>query len=100
MGLEASAPEEVRNLEQVLWPAEFESVVRSHLPDPPPAGEMNPDLDLTVAGIDSLETIGLMTELEERFGFEFPDELLSTDTFSTPRILWTAISGLLPSGAN
>lgn len=87
-------------MEQVTWPAQFEAIIRSHLSDPPPAGELNPDLDLTAAGIDSLETIGLMTELEERFEFEFPDELLSTGTFSTPRILWTAISGLLPSSAS
>jgi acyl carrier protein len=87
-------------LEQPSWPAQFETVIRSHLPDPPPLGKMSPDLDLPAAGIDSLKTIGLMVELEECFGFEFPDELLSTDTFSTPRILWTSISGLLPSGAS
>lgn len=78
-------------MEHLGFPAEFETVVRSHLPDPPPAGEMDPDLDLFAAGIDSLATIGLMTDLEKRFDFEFPDELLSTNTFSTPRTLWTAI---------
>lgn len=80
------------------WPAEFEAVVRSHLPEPPLPGELDPDLDLMAAGIDSLGTIGLMTALEERFDFEFPDEMLSIITFSTPRILWTAMSSCLSSG--
>jgi acyl carrier protein len=84
-------------VEHVDWPAEFEAVVRAHLPDAPPAGGLDPDLDLLAAGMDSLETIGLMTDLEDRFAFEFPDELLSIDTFSTPRILWTAMSPCLPA---
>jgi acyl carrier protein len=87
-------------MEHVGWPAEFEAVVRSYLPDPPPAGEMDPDLDLFASGIDSLATIGLMTDLEKRFDFEFPDELLSTNTFSTPGTLWTAMSDCLSSGSS
>jgi diaminopimelate decarboxylase len=79
-------------MEHVGWPAEFEEAVRSHLSDPPAVGEMDPDLNLFAAGIDSLATIGLMTDLEMRFDFEFPDELLSTNTFSTPRTLWSAMS--------
>jgi acyl carrier protein len=84
-------------VDHVRWPAKFEAVVRAHLPAPPPAGRLDPDLDLLAAGMDSLETIGLMTDLEDGFGFEFPDELLSIDTFSTPRILWAAMSSCLPA---
>jgi acyl carrier protein len=80
-------------MEDVGWPAEFEAAVRSHLSDPPAVGEMDPDLNLFAAGIDSLATISLMAELEKRFDFEFPDEFLSTSTFSTPRALWSAMSG-------
>lgn len=84
-------------MDYASWPPEFETIVRAHLPAPLPAGGLAPDLDLLAAGMDSLETIGLMTDLEERFGFEFPDELLSIDTFTTPRILWTAVSTCLPA---
>jgi acyl carrier protein len=74
------------------WPAAFETIIRSYLPDPPPAGALDPDLDLFAAGIDSLATIGLLVDLENNFNFKFPDELLSASTFATPRILWTALS--------
>jgi acyl carrier protein len=84
-------------VEQAVWPVEFEVVVRSFLPAPPPVGELDPDLDLAAAGIDSLATIGLMVGLEERFGFEFPDELLTAVLFSTPRILWNALASCLSS---
>ncbi len=84
-------------MEQVDWPIEFEEVLRSHLPDPPAVGKMEPDYDLVAGGIDSLETIALMTELEERFGFVFSNDLLSTDTFSKPEVLWSAVSVCIPS---
>lgn len=78
------------------WPAVFEEVLGAHLIAPPAPGTLRPDLDLAEAGIDSVTVIGLMVDLEERFDFVFPDELLTSETFATPHNLWTAIAGRLP----
>jgi acyl carrier protein len=73
------------------WPPEFEEVLGAHLIEPPKPGGLAPDLDLTSAGIDSVTTIALMVDLETRFAFTFPDEMLTAETFATPRALWAAI---------
>jgi acyl carrier protein len=75
------------------WTPEYESVLRQHLPlagaDPiPPAAELR---DL---GLDSLELVSLLLDLEESFGVTVPDELLVGPTFATAGSLWTAMSSL------
>ncbi|MBB5960592.1 acyl carrier protein [Saccharothrix tamanrassetensis] len=80
---------------RVPWPAEFEDVLGAHLAERPAPGALAPDLDLEDAGIDSVTVIGLMVELETRFSFTFPDELLTNDTFATPENLWKAIASQL-----
>lgn len=37
-----------------------------------------------------------MVDLEAKFDFTFPDELLTAETFATPQALWTAIDSQLP----
>lgn len=73
------------------WPPEYEVIVRSRLIDPPSLGEMDPDLNLPGAGLDSLETISLIVELEETFAITLPDSMLSMETFSSPARLWNSI---------
>ncbi len=82
-----------------LWPANFETIVSSRLFDPPPPGRLDPALDLQAAGIDSLETIGLMVELESTFDVVLPDELLTIETFSSPSKLWSALESCLSGSA-
>lgn len=77
------------------WPLEFEEVLRTHLVERFAPGALPPDLDLSAAGIDSVTMIGLMVDLESRFGFSFPDELLTDQTFATPENLWKAINSQL-----
>jgi acyl carrier protein len=87
-------------VDQTVWPPEFEQVVSARLTSPPPPGDLKPDLDLTKAGIDSLETIGLMVDLEDTFNVTIPDDLLTVDTFATPGALWQALRQCLrPSDA-
>ncbi|GAA1329772.1 phosphopantetheine-binding protein [Saccharothrix algeriensis] len=81
---------------RVPWPAEFEEVLGAHLVERPAPGALAPDLDLEGAGVDSVTVIGLMVDLEDRFSFTFPDELLTTNTFATPGNLWKAIDSQLP----
>lgn len=78
-------------MDQTEWPPEFERLVSARLTNPPAPGDLEPDLDLTNAGIDSLETIGLMVELEDTFDVVIPDDQLTADTFATPATLWQAL---------
>ncbi|WP_438306853.1 phosphopantetheine-binding protein (plasmid) [Streptomyces sp. HUAS TT11] len=55
---------------------------------------LDTDTDLWQAGLDSLGSVALMVELEEEFGIEFPDELLTRETFSTLNRIGASIDGL------
>lgn len=74
------------------WPREFEVAVRDRLTAPPPLGEMDPALDLAASGLDSLETIRLMTVLEDEFEIWLPDDAQSAKTFATPGTLWQVVA--------
>lgn len=78
------------------WPPEFEQLVSPRLTKPPPQGALDPDLDLANAGIDSLETIGLLFDIEETFDVTIPDALLTVETFATPGALWGCVRQCLP----
>jgi acyl carrier protein len=53
---------------------------------------------LTDLGLDSLTAVQLIGELEEAFKIEFPDELVTAQTFETVESLWLAVQGLLSAG--
>ena len=56
--------------------------------------ELTPDRRLADLGLDSLATVGLLVDVEESFGVEFPDEALTADTFATAASLWSVVAGL------
>jgi len=62
-------------VDQTEWPPGFEQVVSARLISPPTPGDLKPDL--TRAGIDSLETIGLMIDLDDTFDVTISDDLLT-----------------------
>lgn len=41
--------------------------------------------DLAGMGLDSLRSVSLLLELENSFGFVFPDELMTAENFRTAR---------------
>lgn len=51
--------------------------------------------DLWRAGLTSHASVDLMLALEERFGVEFPDRLLTRETFRSIEALAAALRGLL-----
>jgi len=53
--------------------------------------------DLYRAGLTSHATVDLMLALEDRFGVEFPDRLLTRRTFKSIEALATALRELLPA---
>jgi acyl carrier protein len=79
-----------------MWNDDFERVVRAHVQlgaDQP----MTADLWLPDHGLDSMETVSLLVEMEEVFDVTFPDDLLVAETFQTPRALWGVLSDLTPA---
>lgn len=77
------------------WPAEFEGVVRRHLPGLPDAKSLDDDLVLADHGLDSLQTVSLLVALEDRFAVTFPDELLAANTFHTAGSLWAVFEQVI-----
>lgn len=70
---------------------EFEKLVRPYLPLLDDEAVLAPDTMLTDLGLDSLATVGLLMDLEEAFGVQFPDELLTGETFATAASLWGVV---------
>ncbi|PCG84207.1 phosphopantetheine-binding protein [Streptomyces sp. WZ.A104] len=75
-------------------PEELEELLRPLLPLLPPTEPIRPDLDLQAAGLDSLGTVELLTGVEDHFGIEVPEEMLTFELFSTPSALWDAVRTL------
>ena len=57
-------------------------------------GEIKDDGDLYNAGLTSLATVSLMLALEDEFDVEFPDSMLSRNTFSSIDTIAEAIDEL------
>jgi acyl carrier protein len=53
------------------------------------------DSDLYNAGLTSLATVGVMLALEDHFGIEFPEAMLSRKTFASLEAIAEAVQELL-----
>lgn len=63
--------------------AEIEAIVRPHLKFLDEADALEPDRDLGEAGLDSMASIDLLLDIEDRFGIAIPDDLLTEDSFTS-----------------
>ncbi|MFF9350158.1 acyl carrier protein [Streptomyces sp. NPDC014734] len=65
----------------------MEEQVRAILGDPGVLGDAAADIagdaSLQLAGITSMQTVQILMEIEDRFGIEMPDSMLTHETFST-----------------
>ena len=59
------------------------------------AAELSDEDDLYAAGLTSHGSVNLMLALEERFGIEFPEQLLRRRTFESIAAIRSAVAGLL-----
>ncbi len=57
--------------------------------------ELGPESDLYAAGLTSLTTVHVMLALEDHFDVEFPDNLLSRQTFETLQSICEAVEELV-----
>ncbi|MFB9683527.1 phosphopantetheine-binding protein [Amycolatopsis plumensis] len=72
-------------------PPRFLEILIAHLPYAL-GDRLAEDDDLAALGLDSMGVVQLVTDLEETFAFELPDELLTEDTFATAGSLWAAVA--------
>ena len=76
------------------WDDKFEVTVRQCLPYLAPEAPLAPDANLVDLGLDSVQMVGVMVAIENQYGIQFPDEILTLETFSTPGNLWRVVTNL------
>jgi acyl carrier protein len=68
---------------------EVVQILRGAIPGAP---ELDSDTQLLASGlIDSLSLVAVVVEIEARFGFTFPPEVLMPETFETPAALHAVV---------
>lgn len=77
-------------------PRAFRKTLLTHLPYAD-GDEFAPTDDLAALGLNSMGVVQLLTDLEETFGLELPDELITEETFETVGSLWQVVGGLVAS---
>jgi acyl carrier protein len=82
------------------WPAEFEELVRGHLPGLRYGEPLTAELVLADHGLDSLRRVSLLVALEDGFEVTFPDELLAGNTFHTTGSLWAVFGQVVGATRN
>jgi acyl carrier protein len=74
------------------WTDEYEALLRAHCRPDDGVTSIQPDTRLAHLGIDSMEVVSLVVDLEDLLGFEFPEDLLTPEVFATPGTLWEALT--------
>jgi acyl carrier protein len=81
-------------MSEALWVPEFEAALRGCLPYLEGDQPLPPDASLIELGLDSMQAVTLVINLEAVLGIAFPEEALTPQTFSTPAVLWSAVAAL------
>ncbi|MEV4466182.1 phosphopantetheine-binding protein [Micromonospora echinofusca] len=79
----------------VDWPPAFEPLIRERSRLLSADAPLEPDQSLTELGVDSLEVVELIVNLETEFDIEIPPELLQPEVFATPGTIWNAVRSLM-----
>lgn len=77
-----------------MWDQRFEQLLQEHLRLQATDAAVNPGALLVDLGLDSMEAIQLLIDVEDAYGVSFPDSLLTAETFSTAGTLWEVLTGL------
>lgn len=70
----------------------FTEILRRHLKYLPDSQILAPDSPLPDLGLDSMETVALVVELEDEYEIMFADYDMVAGTFRTPASLWRALN--------
>jgi acyl carrier protein len=75
----------------MLDPA-FAEILRHHLKYLEPGEALDPDRPLRDLGLDSMQAVELLFDIEDHFNRALDDEDLTEETFATAASLWAVIS--------
>lgn len=76
--------------------ADLERILRTHARFLTPDTDIDPDLSIASLGVDSLDIIELVVQLEGTFDVEIPLDQVTPETFSTPGSIWRLLCQLDP----
>jgi acyl carrier protein len=76
---------------QAPWDDRFEQILRSNLNSLAAETPLADDAPLADLGLDSMQTVALLVELEKVYEIAFPDEAMTAETFATAGNLWTQV---------
>jgi acyl carrier protein len=79
-----------------LLHADLEKVLRAHARFLTPGTDIDPDLPIASLGVDSLDIIELVVQLESKFDVEIPIDQVTPETFATPGTIWRLLCQLDP----
>ena len=70
----------------------FESVLRRHLKYLDATTPLDPDVPLKDLGLDSMQSVELVFDIEDELAVVLPDEAMTAETFATATSLWRAVA--------
>ena len=70
---------------------ELREIIAAHAKLSTPIASLADDADLFAAGMDSLAVVNVMMAIEDRFGLELPDHLLTRRSFASVSALESAL---------
>ena len=76
----------------------FETVLRRHLKQVEADRPVPPDASLKDLGLDSMQAVELVFDLEDELGVQLPDEAMTAETFATAARLWEAVDAARAAG--
>jgi acyl carrier protein len=74
--------------------ADIRAIIQAHARIPVNVEGLADDANLFTAGMTSLASVEVILALEEKFGIEFPDQMMHRRTFSSIAAIAAAISDL------
>ena len=79
-------------LDPTVFDPGFAQVLLPHLKYLEPGEELDPDRPLSELGLDSMQAVELLFDLEDHFDRVLDDDELTAETFATARSLWSVVS--------
>ena len=77
----------------------LEQILRAHARFLSAGIDIDPELSLASLGVDSLDIIELVVQIEGEFDMEIPPDRVTPETFSTPASIWRLLCQLDPNFA-
>jgi acyl carrier protein len=74
----------------------LEQILRAHSRFIAAGADINPNMSLTSLGVDSLDIIELLVQIEGEFDLEIPPEQVTPETFATPASIWRLLCQIDP----